>query len=214
MDFCLRPDACKCPEGEDDPAENYPKLPAGLAYLGFADQQQGMAMSVTGEELKCEKKSPGKGGGENNNTGPGGIQIRRLDPNTEQQAPLVGTIRKGSCSFKGRRFSARGSGSGYRFTMRIAGAKPPKPEETYTIPRGSSASYIKVSGPGGPYSSQSGPAGYANGGVVIRKETTRKRRGKRFVTIVYYRISVGMQPLNGSGQIGIALIPGPNGLKC
>ena len=125
-----------------------------------------MALSVSGEELGCEKK-PGKGGGGNNNTGPGGIQIRRLDPNSDQEPPLIGTINTGSCSFEGRVFTANGSGGGFKFSMRIAGAKPPKPEAIYSIPRGSGASYINVTGAGGPYSSKSGPAGYANGAIIL-----------------------------------------------
>ena len=215
MDFCVRPDRCKCPEGEHDPAEDYPPLPPGQTLLGYANEKTSMSLSITGEALDCEKKSGKGGGGDNNNTGPAGIQIRKLNPDTAEEPPLVGAIKKGKCSFKRGGFSASGSGGGYEFTLRIAGArKPGKEPADYEIPRGSSASYLQVRGPGGPYSSQSGPAGFANGGVRIQKESTRKRRGKRIVTIVYYRISVGMTPLYGSGESGIAVIPGRNVLQC
>jgi hypothetical protein len=216
LDFCLRPDACECPDAPDPPEASYPKLPRGVAYLGYANQRSGMALNVIGEKLECDdekgSKSPGGGGG--GGGGRGGLQIRQLDP-TETGVPkepeLVGTITTGKCSFTGRGFRAQGKGGGYRFTLRLPGVRRPG---QYQIPRGSDASYLQVTGRGGPYSSNGGPTGQGNGGVVIKKEVRYVRKGNRRIKVVGYRISVGMTPLYGSGKNGIAVIPTPGGLKC
>ena len=215
LDYCLRPDACECPDDPDGPEAQFPKLPPGQAFLGFANQRASMAVKIVGEKLECDDaKKPGGGGGGGGGGGPG-LQVRELLPLDEgpaQEPRLLGTIKTGKCKFTGGGFSATGKGGGFRFTLRIAGARKPG---LYDIVRGSNSTYLTVTGAGGPYRS-SGPTGIANGGVVIKKEVRTKRVGKKVIKVTGYRISVGMTPLNppGSGQKGVAVIPGPGGLKC
>ena len=57
-----------------------------------------------------------------------GLQVRELLPIDEgpaQEPRLLGTIKTGKCKFTGGGFSATGKGGGFRFTLRIAGARKP-----------------------------------------------------------------------------------------
>ena len=150
--------------------------------------------------------SPGRGG-----TGGGlGLEVHGLTADS----PLLGSITSGSCGFIGKGFRAVGSGGGYRFSMRIAGARRPG---QFTIPNNDSGTYVKLKSHGANYSTLGrntevlGVTGPRVAGLAIVK-TRRVRRGKRIV--VRYLISVGIDDLVSGGKPGVALIPGRGGLAC
>jgi hypothetical protein len=129
-------------------------------------------------------------------------------------SPVLGTINSGTCSFTGTAFRALGSGGGYRFEMRIAGAKQPG---QYIIPNNNASTYVKVSAGGTTYSTIGrnttvlGVTGPRNAGLAVIR-TRRVRVGKR--TVVRYQIAVGIDDLVSGGMPGVALIPAPGGLTC
>jgi len=201
MTFCMRPQGCECP---GDP-ERFQKLPKSNLLIGFANDQGAGQVQVTAEtfEKKCKKEKAkddgedGKGKG-----GAGGINLDLLT-GAENAPRRVGRISSGSCGFSGKTFTARGSGSGFRFSLRIARARGPG---SYTVPYSSGATFIKVSG-SGTFSTTFGGRGPAGGSVVIK----RIRVGKR----IRHRISVGFTPLvNSSSSRALTLTPGPGGLVC
>jgi hypothetical protein len=208
--YCVRDDGCKCP-GKPDPG--YPKFPAGLALLGYANPESATSIEVTGEKLDCKKddESPDSGGGGGGGTGKGpGLEVRSLAGGSE----LLGRITSGSCGFIGNGFRAKGTGSGYRFEMRIAGARRPG---QFTIPNNDSGTYVKVSSGGGTYSTLGrntevlGTTGPRVAGVAIIR-AVRVKQGKR--TVTRYRIGVIIDDLVRGGKPGVALIPGRGGLLC
>jgi hypothetical protein len=212
MDFCLRDGGCACPGKPDQ----YPqKLPQGAAFLGVADVGGAGYVTVAGrsldEECKKDKTPPtsGGGGGGAGTSGPG-LEVRGLT----EGSPLLGRITSCSGSFTGTAFVAKGSGSGYRFEMRIAGALR---QGAFEIPNNDSKSYVKLRTSGKTYSTlgrntevlgTTGPrvAGFA----VIR--TVRVKVGNR--TVTRYRITAGIDDLVSGGKPGVALIPGRGGLLC
>ena len=140
MFFCNRSKGCACP-GKPDNTE---KLPKGIGFLGFAGPDGAGEVTLSGKKFddkNCDedgsgnppKRLPSRGGG---------IEIRR---STEQdpEPRLIGRITSGSCGFSGKAFKATGSGSGFKFAMRIGGAKR---SGLYHIPFGSKATYVKITG--------------------------------------------------------------------
>ena len=211
LNFCARQGGCDCPDGSPSPASGYPPLPQGSAtYLGAANPDGAGSITVTGVALDqvCPKKPRPDGGGGGTKKGGGGpgLELRKL---VDGEPPLLGRITTGTCSFTGTTFVAHGSGSGYRFEMRIAGARRPG---IYTIPLGYGSTYVRVKGNAGSWTTQTGNLdGPTNGGaaIIILKPV---RRGKRIVT--RYRISVGVDPLFSGGKPGLAIIPSGGGLAC
>jgi hypothetical protein len=205
--FCFG--KCECPPGEESSGIPKHRTASGagdaelyLALTGGPSAGDGQVFYHSMDEYCKAKKPPGGGGGGGGGSGGGGgLEVRGLGGNL----PLLGRITSGSCSFVGQGFRAIGSGSGYRFEMRIAGAKKPG---QYIIPNSDAGTYVKLRSGGTTYSTF-GP-GVSRGAAVI--QTRRVRVGKR--TVVRYRISVGVSDLVSGGMPGVALVPGPGGLAC
>ncbi len=205
---------CECPPDEDSsgiPQHHTISSALFLALTGGESAGDGQVIYHSLDEFcKPKPNQPTSGGGGGGGSGGPGLQIRALTDNS----PILGTISSGSCSFAGGGFQAVGSGSGYRFAMRITGAKKPG---QYIIPNNNTATYVQVRGGGTTYSTVGrnttvlGETGPRNAGLAIIR-TRQVRKGKR--TVVRYLISVGIDDLVSGGMPGVALIPGPGGLKC
>jgi hypothetical protein len=118
---------------------------------------------------------------------------------------LLGVIKQCSGGFQGGGFSVRGSGGGFSFAMRIAGARAPG---TYDIPFSSKKTFVRV----GKFSSANGAPGGTRplaGFAVIKRFVVGTGKNRR----VRHRISVGAPTLY-SGQSARLLKPGPGGLVC
>lgn len=205
-DFCTRDKGCACPDEKD----NYTNIPKGRAYLGASSLTPGGFVEVTGEDFQdaCKKKKPKDEEGGGGGPGPGGLQIRTLD------FQLLGSITTGTCRFTGGAFVARGVGSGWTFSMRIAGAGRPG---AYNIPNNNSATYVRVSHGGQTFSTIGrnttvlGITGPRDAGLAkIRPRPVKV--GKR--TVMRYLITVGIDDLVSGGQPGVMMFPGPGGLRC
>jgi uncharacterized delta-60 repeat protein len=204
---------CECPPDEDSsgiPQHHAISSALFLALTGGESAGAGQVIYHSLDEYcKAEPNQPPSGGGGGGGGGPG-LQIRALTGDL----PILGTITSGSCSFAGGGFKAVGSGSGYRFAMRIARAKRPG---KYIIPNNNTKTYVQVSRGGATYSTVGrntevlGMTGPRDAGAAVIR-TRRVRVGKR--TVVRYQIAVGIDDLVIGGQPGVALIPGPGGLKC
>jgi hypothetical protein len=209
LDFCLRQGQCSCPDEQGIET----KLPPGPAFVGAGNTSAGGFVTVTSEKLEdaC-KKQPARntGGGGGGGAGPGGLQIRALSDNAE----VLGTITTGTCSFTGGAFVARGAGSGWRFSMRVAGARSPG---RYDIPNNDAATYVKVSKGGQTFSTIGrntevlGVNGPRTAGLAL-VTARRVKVGKR--TVTRYVLSVGIDDLVTGGHPGVSMIPGPGALKC
>jgi uncharacterized delta-60 repeat protein len=205
---------CECPPDEDSsgiPQHHTLSSALFLALTGGESAGDGQVIYHSLDEYcKAKPNQPTGGGGGGGGSGGPGLQIRALTGDS----PIIGTITSGSCSFAGGGFKAVGSGSGYRFAMRIAGAKRPG---QYIIPNNNTATYVNVSRGGATYSTVGrntevlGTTGPRNAGAAVIR-TRRVRVGKR--TVVRYQIAVGIDDLVIGGHPGVALIPGPGGLKC
>jgi hypothetical protein len=213
--FCFG--KCECPPDEDSssipPHRTAPSdAELYLALTGGASAGDGQVFYHSMDEY-CQPKPPtGGGGGGGGGAGGGGpgLQVRGLTDGS----PVLGTINTGTCSFTGTAFRALGSGGGYRFEMRIAGAKRPG---QYIIPNNNAATYVKVSSGGATYSTIGrnttvlGVTGPRVAGLAVIR-TRRVRVGKR--SVVRYQIAVGIDDLVSGGKPGVALIPAPGGLTC
>jgi hypothetical protein len=194
---------CRCPEGTEGEVPPHQNVSGGVVYLGLTggNRPGGARASYHSLDEWCKEPESGGGGGGGGGRGPGGgIEVRRLMIDNGGFT-LLGTIRSGKCSFTGGSFRATGSGSGFRMTLRIAGARK---KGTYPIPYGSRGTYVSVNG----YSSlNSPPRAVGVGGIKIETFRVKKR--------IRYRISVGFTPLfNASLGAAVALSPAPGGLVC
>lgn len=209
--FCLG--MCKCPpneEGTVPPHESVVNAALDLAVTGGAAAGQDQILYHSMKEF-CKGKKPKEpsSGGGGRGGGPG-LEVRGLTSGS----PILGRITSGSCGFVGKGFRAVGSGSGYRFEMRITGARRPG---QYTIPNNNSATYVKLRSGGKSYSTIGrnttvlGVTGPRDAGLAIIQKR-RVRVGKR--TVVRYRIAVGIDDLVSGGKPGVALLPGRGGLAC
>ena len=174
----------------------------GTVYLALTGGNRAGGGRVTYHSLDewC-KENPNGGGGGGGGGGRGqGIEVRGLSIDNGGFT-FLRSISSGSCGFSGGGFQATGSGGGFRMKLRIGGARR---SGTYTIPYGSSRTYVSITG----YSSLNTPPGAAGGGgIVIRSFRVKKR--------IRYRISVGFTPLfNASLSAAVALSPAPGGLVC
>lgn len=211
MDFCLRQGQCSCP-GE---AGIEAKLPPGPAFLGAGNTSASGFVTVSAQKLEdaCKKqpaRNTDSGGGGGPGTGPGGLQIRALT----DESPVLGTISTGTCTFAGGAFVARGAGSGWRFSMRVANARSPG---QYPIPNNNASTYVRVTHGGQTFSTIGrntevlGVTGPRTAGLAVIT-TRRVKVGKR--TVTRYVLSVGIDDLVTGGHPGVTLIPGPGALKC
>jgi uncharacterized delta-60 repeat protein len=200
--FCMG--SCTCPPDEEEV-----KIPLhtdlgaealDLAVTGGAAAGQGQIAYHSMEEFCRKKPDTGGGGGSGGGTGGNGPGIKVFRTSSESGLTYLGSITTGSCRFSGGAFVARGSGGGFKMTLRVGGAKKPG---TYTIPYSSGSTYVTVNG----YSSKFGGRGAAGGAVKIVRVIVKKK--------VRYRISLGYDPLIDAGaSSGIVLVPGAGGLLC
>jgi hypothetical protein len=195
---------CRCPPGTKGEVPAHQNVRGtGPLYLGLTGGNRAGGARVSYHSLDewCKEPESGGGGGGGGGGGRGGgIEVRRLMIDNGGFT-FLGTIRSGKCSFSGGSFRATGSGSGFKMTLRIAGAKRPG---TYSIPYGSRGTYVSVNG----YSSLNAPPGAAGGGGIKILAFRVKKR-------IRYRISVGFTPLfNASLGAAVALSPAPGGLVC
>jgi hypothetical protein len=214
--YCLRPKGCKCPNKADP---GYPAMPRGPAYLGYGNPGSSTKLTVAGEKLDCKKEDePGApepgGAGTGGKGGPGGLIVHAL----AEGLPEIGRITKGKCTFTGGGFRATGSGSGYRFSMQIAGARGPG---QYTIPNNDSGTYVKLTKGVTTFSTIGrnttvlGVTGPRDAGLaVISKVRVKERKGKKVKTVTRTRLVVGIDDLVTGGQPGVGLIPSSTGLLC
>jgi uncharacterized delta-60 repeat protein len=187
-------DNCVCPPGEDGDIPAHRNTNGSFVLAEDGGEELGAAI-VTYHSLD-EFCNPNDNGGKGGSGGGGpGIGVYTTG---ETGLNFLGDINQGSCQVTGGAFEATASGGGYTMHVHVAGAT--KPNVQYTIPSGSSSSYVTVNG----YSSQ---AALKTGvGAVIFKSVTvgRKRR---------LRVSLGFDALF-KGTAELILAPEQGGLVC
>jgi uncharacterized delta-60 repeat protein len=207
--------SCECPP-DQEPVDLPPstKISTNVLRVAMSAGDDFGLATVTYhsmDEFCRDPNTPGSGGGGGSAKGPPGLQIRSLDDNSS----LLGTISQGVCQFGGGNFTATGSGGGYRFSMRIAGATDPG---EFEIPNNNTSTYVKVAaGGGGVFSTigrnttvlgTTGPR--VAGEAIVRTRIVKV--GKR--TTTRYQLGVIIDDLVKGGKPGVSMIPGPGGLKC
>lgn len=148
--YCTEDVGCACPDGSE---LDYPIIPKGDSYIGFASEG---AAGVAGVQGNATEDDPGCQG-----KGKKGIKV--LDANDA----IVASFSQGTCSLKGGVFTAHATDSGYTLDVKVTGASY---GHIYDMSYGGSNPTFTLDGPGGPYSNAyvpPNPPGNVAGGVGL-----------------------------------------------
>jgi hypothetical protein len=149
--FCTEDNGCVCPDGS---ALDYPTIPKGDAYIGFATDQGAGSAGIIGESADNDVACKGKGKAGIKVLGGGGA--------------VVAVFSKGTCSLKGGTFTAHAADSGYTLDVTISGATYGR---TYDLTFGGSNPTFTINGPGGPFTNRIAPPNPppGGGGIMLGK---------------------------------------------
>lgn len=188
---------CECPEGTTGEPPKSESVSGNALFMVITggDEEGRAAVSTHSLDEFCDPDDDG-GGGSSGGSGSGGITV--YSPGDENGLQKLGVITQGTCQVSGGAFVATARGGGYTMHVRVPGAT--KPNVLYTIPSGSSSSYVTVNG----YSSTAALKTGVGGVKFIRVTVGRKRR---------LRVSLGYDALfKGTGEL--ILVPDKGGLVC
>jgi uncharacterized delta-60 repeat protein len=187
---------CVCPPDEqgDIPAHSNTNGSFVLAEDGGEELGAAIVTYHSLDEFCNPDDNPG-GGSSGGSGGSGGIGVYSPGENGVQK---LGVMNQGSCQVTGGAFEATASGGGYTMHVHVPGAT--KPNVLYSIPSGSSSSYVTVNG----YSSTAALKTGVGGVKFINITVGREHR---------LRVSLGYDALF-KGTAELILVPEKGGLVC